>query len=474
MERLTRTEEAKLILKEINQIFYSKNWEKDLYSKKTKHSLWAINQQIFFNKILSELEGKKDKKEKIFFWLENIIFFFLSISSNFFFSFLCRIKQKEIGVYAIYKGKDKDFRLKKFFSFLDKERIEYGNIVYCGTKSLVWRAIASNRFPLFIKTPLPFPKRCSGPQLEKEDLQKIESEQYRKIISKLFPIFIRLSQKNRFEIKFLSFFLKASGIKKIFAIDDYRHMFLLTEAAHESRVNIIFIQHGRFNKSLGWLNDFIDSSLYPIPEEYLLKNEFWRKALLKNSNIFTNYTNRLKIFGSASEDISFENKENKEKKEIISILIPYETATDHEEIRSIVEEIKKDKKYYIFFRPRPDLDKEKQLKDYSLPSSTKIVEDINSFLKNESIDFILGTYTTLLYEFAAVSIPSIIVETKNTDAFDLFEEKLGFLVRKENCTEEIAKKHSDLSWFNKTKAAELVIKDDFIKNCKEVLKNVRN
>ncbi len=235
-------------------------------------------------------------------------------------------------------------------------------------------------------------------------------------------------------VSFFKAIFTLSGVKKIFAIDDVRTINEVIIAAHQSRIPFYSIQHGHFTKyHVGWLTMTNLNTKIIIPTKTIVWGEYWKRELLR---LGTYFTEDQIIIGGVPK---FPTIQKKKDDNIISILIPYEKNAPKQEVTQYITDLLKFSDVRILFKLRVDQEKQEQLKEYGIlqpDDRITLVRDVDSVLM--SVDVVLGTYSTILYDMVALEKPVAILETSIDYGNGMIENGLAEIIcNNENLYEKL-------------------------------------
>lgn len=242
----------------------------------------------------------------------------------------------------------------------------------------------------------------------------------------------------------VSFFRKIftlSAVRQIFAIDDVRTINDIVMAALEENISFFSIQHGHFTKyHVGWLKMTNLPTKNIIPTKTIVWNKYWKEELIR---LGTYFTDEKIIIGGDPKEL---RSQVKEIDNIISILIPYEKNAPKSEVTKYILELIKLQDVKIFFKLRPDEGKQIQLEEYNLlkfSDRITLVRDLETVLP--TIDIVLGSYSTFLYDMVALEKPVGIIETSIDYGEGMITNNLAFYIKKDEDVYQQIKKISETS-----------------------------
>lgn len=198
-------------------------------------------------------------------------------------------------------------------------------------------------------------------------------------------------------------------------MDDFRgHSQVLLMACRLEKITSILIQHGLLTRyHAGWVCPGIPQHLLPVPDRFLVHSQFWQ--------------DRLETIGSPLAPVSsvvdgWETINNISsglpRKKIVSgeethVLLLYETMwPSMHEIREFVVRLAAHKDVKIHFKTRPDQSQDDQVALY-FSGDDRPYRVVNRLDKEvlSKIHFIVGSHSSLLYNFAVSEIPIVRIVT---------------------------------------------------------------
>lgn len=230
--------------------------------------------------------------------------------------------------------------------------------------------------------------------------------------------------RNLAKRKRLAWYLEAPGLalalrlarpKHIWIIDDMRYWDKMIVPARKLGIRLHAFQHGRYYGGMPVTSDY--------PMCLWVWSEYWKERFLQlhpRAHVAVGGRAQAKrlVIAPATAD------------NIITVLVPYEASTRHEEVRPYLAALQKGG-IEILLKIRQDEEEAIQLERYGVTTSVR--ELTPEVLQR--IDVVLGTYSTMLYEMAALARPVGILKTSSTQA-----EELGPLISSPQEVVEAVKK----------------------------------
>lgn len=328
-------------------------------------------------------------------------------------------KKPKVLIYSVDKNSDpktkSDFRLHRVYKTLKNNKISY---VECFHTLIEKRTISNylsrKRLAIYMEAIDGFwyVGRFFLKYFKKKDIVEINGLEgtedeilFMKVTIKKYLAIKRLL---KFRKDVLKKILKISGIKALVGIDDVRHYHELLEACRELNIPSIVVQHGHFTKyHVGWLKrNVYEGKKYQKANKILVWSEYWSDELVRLNSVYENKDIVVSGYPNQTSSVNFVPKKDKK----IVILIPHETEGPKEEIFKYIKELSKLEDTVLYFKIRPDVSEDVQLKTYpeDIKKYANVVKDLHEVPKP---DFVSGVYSTFLYDMALLGIPVLIMNT---------------------------------------------------------------
>lgn len=194
----------------------------------------------------------------------------------------------------------------------------------------------------------------------------------------------------------------------IISIDDPRYYGALIHAARAENVPTVAVQHGHLSKyHVGWRALPGARVHAATPDRYLVWSEYWKRELQRlNSHYLPEC---IEVGGLKS--LPQKRETNLVPKEL-AILVPFETVAPHAQVRAYLDAIAACGNVRIFFKLRPDMSRQEQLKAYGFAESTPPwLSVISEIPENTPIPLAAGVYSTMLYDVLEYGMRAIILST---------------------------------------------------------------
>jgi len=301
-----------------------------------------------------------------------------------------------------------DFRIYPLYKYLQENKKDYLEIFHTGWgKEFLSNLLKRKRVAIYLESLVWYPNQNNF-KIDEADFSSFPNHLSNFFKFLLKEMLARMSYSQQLILK-LEKILSKTAITEIMALDDMRYTNELVVACKKNNIKIYGLQHGQFTKyHVGWMNYGLPKERGVAFDKLFVWNEYWRNLLLKYS---TQYDEKNVVVGGwlrrLPEIVWEEKKTTSEEKKIISILLPFEISLSPEEISGYVRKflllgVK------IFFKVRPDLTREKQLKHYGFLSTdnVEVVETVDGQILSQ-IDAVVGVYSTFLSEMIYYEKPLI-------------------------------------------------------------------
>ncbi len=204
-----------------------------------------------------------------------------------------------------------------------------------------------------------------------------------------------------FRIRALRFFIRVSGARALWAIDDARHYHDIMAAAHDVGVPSYAFQHGHFTKyHVGWLVGERSQGEYMRPDYLVVWSAYWKKELARLHAVFP--TEAI-IVGAPERKMLTLPKKLFDR---TTILIPHETDSSKKEVSRIIQALV-GAGINVIIKLRQDHPVKSQVEEYS---AVPVTDEAVTFVTNLSEltarpHAVIGVYSTFLYEMVELRIP---------------------------------------------------------------------
>ena len=214
--------------------------------------------------------------------------------------------------------------------------------------------------------------------------------------------FVSVAPLFRFRRSVLSFVLKHSRVRVVFATDDARHYQELAAAAHDNGIPSYAFQHGQVMPYfMGWLKDERYKGEYFRPDYFVVWSEYWKKELIALKSVWPE--ENIMVGGSPKVTLAAEDIVRARSADARTVLVPYEIDAPVSLIKEFVAAAK-DADIVVIFKLRADIPKDEQLAPYAF--GPRDVEVITSLAELKTpITAVVGAYSTFLYDAVETLVP---------------------------------------------------------------------
>ena len=213
----------------------------------------------------------------------------------------------------------------------------------------------------------------------------------------------------------LKLVLKASGIKLLLAMDDFRASAELLIASAELGIPAVLVQHGFISAwHAGWVCPGMPPERCIRVKSFLLQAPVWHAVLREHAP---------HLAGTAqivSGWVNFESTEMRRplrvfnsKSEQVTVLLLFETLWPTlKEIRLFLSKLR-DPRVRLWFKVRPDAPARQQVERYfgGLGFEPDLVVPDLSKQTIAQADFVLGSHSSVLYQLASTGLPVVRAQT---------------------------------------------------------------
>jgi hypothetical protein len=214
----------------------------------------------------------------------------------------------------------------------------------------------------------------------------------------------------------------------LIGMDDCNYAYPIIYACREKLIPTIGIQHTFYCKEH---EAYVMSGLsaHPWFDYLLVYGEFWKEKFLQHNKLFD--SDNIYIYQNKSQYGSQKNLTREKKNEPPAVLLIYEFLADTIQIGLYVRKLM-NLGYKIYFKVRSDEDILEQIKAYNLPinltSKWIIVQEINEAIMSV-VDYVGGTYSTMLFDLYPYGKPIIVFNTEfifNSDSLQYISRVCNF------------------------------------------------
>jgi hypothetical protein len=223
--------------------------------------------------------------------------------------------------------------------------------------------------------------------------------------------------------------LRFQRVRRAVIFDDNRHNFELIAACLTLGIPVLGFQHGVFNKFHAGLMayGFSEARSHAF-DRYGVWSGLFRDRLLRDSALFA--PERVFVAGPVRppELDAAEMEKNRKPADPagkIRVLVVSEPLARKSEVAAYLRALMQDPGFALYLKLRPG-ESEKSLEEYSLPvSGVHLLRTGTVYEACAGVDAAIGTYSSVLYEAALMSVPIVWMKTTRAYGRELVEEGLA-------------------------------------------------
>lgn len=386
-----------------------------------EYNLWQLYQQMLFEDIKSFSKARiyEIKKRNFLTLIKDITLSSLVVFDSLAGALTLIFSKRKIAIYSVdvisdtYKN---DSRLSDLYKVLEEKRIRYLEIIHTTlSRRLVKNFLLRKRPTIYLESfyiisNIIFGWRFSSKvkTLKQKDLEIFSTSAEKSFAESLLIQYEKRAYLTAKVVPLLSFVIRKSGLKAIFAIDDYRYSLEVILASRLAGIKTIALQHGHITKyQVGWLKMEGVAGEAIAPDTFLVWSDYWKKELERLNSFMP--SEKVIVGGwSKNQALSKNDSGNLiEQRKQKTVLIPYETAAPKAPIKSLIEKLILGGEYKIIFKLRADIKKEEQLAQYGLENMNHVNFSIetNGEKALAKCNALIGVYSTFLYDGVLRGVP---------------------------------------------------------------------
>ncbi|MEN9614158.1 MAG: hypothetical protein RLZZ347_465 [Candidatus Parcubacteria bacterium] len=334
------------------------------------------------------------------------------------------IMRKKILVYSPDKlsdpAKHHDFRIDEVYSFLQRTRLPYTEILHTTiNRTFFLNILRRRRLPVYLEsfnflygvlTFLGFLKEVDVTRVDQISFDEVDVAD-RMLARLLLKKYLIEFQVSLFKVELLARILRLSNSKILLTIDDPRYYNELLIATKRCGIYSIAFQHGHFTKyHVGWLSAHTKGYASVAPDRLYVWGAYWKKELKMLDSFIVPEAIGVAVPSKFLTTLSVGGHHNAGG-EILRVLVPYETEAPKEEVKKYLKAIGNCKNTEIIFKIRSDISEKIQCDEYGIfpGKNVRVLKTID--LSVVQIDVVVGIYSTFLYDMIAYDIPVGILKT---------------------------------------------------------------
>jgi len=315
------------------------------------------------------------------------------------------IKRPAALVYSVDRvsseDRDHDFRMDTVYAFLRANHVSFLEVLH----TLVHQNFRSNlrirkRYAIYAQAIEVISKALALVSYSHNHQPKIEGDPE---IVHAVTHRVKSSIEIGIAIRIWKVVLRLLKPRVLLMIDDMRHSLVITAAAELLDIPTYWVQHGHYTKyHLGYLGD--EESHPPMPTGVLVWSEYWKIELRKLGTYIPD--DRILVAGF-KEPLPELVSGPRTQQRALGVLLPYEAVANKDEVKVYIAELLQDEAVTIYFKVRKDMSYDQQLQEYGLKVSSQIICIDDHRIHLDSIDVVIGTYSTYLYDMIPYGIPVV-------------------------------------------------------------------
>jgi hypothetical protein len=304
-----------------------------------------------------------------------------------------------------------DPRMAGVYRWLDDSHISYGNLIHATSDPQVIRRWY----------------RRSSPLMYYEGLESLASVlMFLRVLPRTFhfPLVqdemavwcIQRANNAAAVISLLTWMVRRIKPEQIWSIDDSRYWLPITVAAHRAGLPIVLFQHGRFTRDLAYLGyPGILPDLIPIPDSYIVWNEFWKEQLTAISPVFTQHPDAVSIGGHPGSPPSL----GAVRSGGTTVVFLHEPHSLREDVHAMLTALTASGHFRVMYKIRQDRSPEDQLAMFGLEPLVAAGKITVSDKMPEQVGLVVGFASTLLFEVIQMGVPVAVCRMRSLYAEDL-------------------------------------------------------
>ncbi len=329
-------------------------------------------------------------------------------------------------------GRREDFRFTPLYRELERSGYRYAEYAHTLSPNQAIKNFFRRRRPVYFLESADFIARISGnripaPVVELSPLEDPSVED--RALRALVPVAVEACKQSIERQRVLKRALRFQRVRRAVIFDDNRHNFELIAACLTLGIPVLGFQHGVFNKFHAGLMAYGFSGARPHAfDRYGVWSGLFRDRLLRDSALFA--PERVFVAGPVRPpELSTVEMEKMRKPAgpagKIRVLVVSEPLARKNEVAAYLRALIRDSGFELYLKLRPG-ESEKSLEEYSLPTSgVHLLRTGTVYEACAGVDAAIGTYSSVLYEAALMSVPIVWMNTTRAYGRELVEEGLA-------------------------------------------------
>ncbi|MBN2084308.1 MAG: hypothetical protein JW748_03720 [Anaerolineales bacterium] len=345
-----------------------------------------------------------------------------------------RITRRDTLFYIIdhvSPGLRQDFRFTPLYHELKQSGFRFAEFAHTLSPRQAIVNFFRRRRPVFFLESADFLAQLTGacisapaPELPPAGSLSVEDRALRALV----PVAIDACAQSIARQRILKRALRFQRVRRAVIFDDNRHNFELIAACLALGIPVLGFQHGVFNKYHAGLMAYGFAGARPHTfDRYGVWSGLFRDRLLRDSALFT--PERVFVAGpirppEVSTAVLEESRLPADPAARIRVLVVSEPLARKSEVAAYLRTLLQDPGFEIYLKLRPG-ESEKSLEEYSLPASgVRLLRTGTVYEACAQVDAAIGTYSSVLYEAALMSVPIVWMKTTRAYGRELADEGL--------------------------------------------------
>jgi len=346
-----------------------------------------------------------------------------------------RITRRDTLFYIIdhiSPGIRQDFRFTPLYHELERSRFRFAEYAHTLSPKQAINNFFRRRRPVFFLESADFLAQLAGPRIPAPEVAlppagglSVEDRALRALVPAAIDACVQSIARQRILKRALRF----QRVRRAVIFDDNRHNFELIAACLTLGIPVLGFQHGVFNKFHAGLMAYGFAGARPHAfDRYGVWSGLFRDRLLRDSVLFA--PERVFVAGPVRPpDVSTamldESRRPADPAAKIRILVVSEPLARKSEVAAYLRALMQDTGFELYLKLRPG-ESEKSLEEYSLTASgVRLLRTGTVYEACAQVDTAIGTYSSVLYEAALMSVPIVWMKTTRAYGRELVEEGLA-------------------------------------------------
>jgi hypothetical protein len=329
-------------------------------------------------------------------------------------------------------GLRQDFRFTPLYRELERGGFRYAEYAHTLSPYQAIKNLFRRRRPVFFLESADFWARLAGgwmptPEVEMPSGAPDATED--RALRALLPVVLDGCTQSIARQRVLKRALRFQHVRRALIFDDNRHNHELVAACRSLEIPVLGFQHGVFNKFHAGLMAYgFSGSRSHAFDRYGVWSDLFRDRLLRDSALFP--PERVFVAGPVRPpEVPLSSTDRSKRlavpKGTIRVLVVSEPLARKREVAAFLQILLKDPRFELYLKLRPG-ESERSLEEYSLPpSGVRVLRTGTVYEAFAQVDVVIGTYSSVLYEAALVSVPIVWMKTTRAYGRELVEEHLA-------------------------------------------------